>query len=241
MGIVDKLIKRFLHQGVIVSKAKISASAYHIQISSESIKSVEFIPGHFLRLGVGIDNKDTSIKDKVRSYSVWNIDKNNGTMDLAIATHSNGIGAKWVESCTIGMRVPFTWKTGKFIQDNSCDSYLMIGDLSALSHLYIINRHLPKEKQVESILYNESIEELYEDIDGTTPFSFYQMASNPVDNIKQKIAGILPSMQGTKMIYIAGDSRLCIALNNHLRNELNWNTKQLKIKPFWNPAKKGLE
>lgn len=241
MGIVDKLIKRFLHQGIIVSKAKISASAYHIQISSESIKSVDFTPGYFLRLGVGIDNKDASIKDKVRSYSVWNIDKINGTLDLAIATHSNGIGAKWVENCTVGMKVSFTWKTGKFIQDNSSDSYLMIGDLSALSHLYIINRHLPKEKQVESVLYNESVEELYEDLDGETPFSFFQMAPNPVDNIKQKIVEILPSMRGTKMIYIAGDSRLCIALSQYFRNELNWNTKQLKIKPFWNPDKKGLE
>lgn len=241
MGIVDKLIKRFLHQGIIVSKAKISASVYHIQISSESIKSVDFTPSHFLRLGVGIDNKNASLKDKVRSYSVWNIDKINGTMDLAIATHSNGIGAKWVENCEAGMEVSFTWKTGKFIQDNSSDSYLMIGDLSALSHLYIINRHLPIEKQVESLLYSQNIEELYPDLNGEYPFDFYQMEQNPIEQIKQKITEIIPSMEGLKMIYIAGDSRLCIALSKYLRQKLNWNTQQLKIKPFWNPEKKGLE
>nr|WP_197482116.1 SIP domain-containing protein [Polaribacter atrinae] len=48
-------------------------------------------------------------------------------------------------------------------------------------------------------------------------------------------------MKGIKMVYIAGDSRVCIALNQYFRKELNWNTKQIKTKPFWNPDKKGLE
>ncbi|WP_368855182.1 hypothetical protein [Polaribacter sp. 20A6] len=43
------------------------------------------------------------------------------------------------------------------------------------------------------------------------------------------------------MVYIAGDSRVYVALNHHFRNELNWSTKQIKTKPFWNPDKKGLE
>jgi len=241
MSFVDNLIKRFLNTGVIEYKARLSASAYHIRLHSESLKSIDFTPGHFIRLGVGVGNNEASLKDKVRSYSVWNLDKTNGTMDLAIATHSNGIGAKWVENCEVGMEVSFTWKTGKFIQDNSADSYLMIGDLSALSHLYIINRHLPAEKQVESLLYSQNIEELYPDLNGEYPFNFYQMEQNPIERIKQKISEIIPSMKGLKMIYIAGDSRLCIALSKYLRQEMNWDTKQLKIKPFWNPEKKGLE
>jgi NADPH-dependent ferric siderophore reductase len=48
-------------------------------------------------------------------------------------------------------------------------------------------------------------------------------------------------MKGKQMVYIAGDSRVCVALNYYFKNYLNWNTKQIKTKPFWNPEKKGLE
>ncbi len=43
------------------------------------------------------------------------------------------------------------------------------------------------------------------------------------------------------MVYIAGDSRVCVALNHYFRKELHWDSKQIKTKPFWNPEKTGLE
>ena len=241
MGILDNLVKRFGEQGTIEQKIKLSEAVYHIRIQSESIKKAEFIPGYFLRLGIGIGLNDRSFKDKVRSYSVWNIDKANGTMDLAIATHSNGVGADWIKHCKTGLAITFVWKKGKFILDENADSYLMIGDLSALSHLYIINRSIAKAKQVESILYSQNKNDLYADIDGTTPFNFYELPQNPTEEIIAKVKEIVPNMTGRKMVYIGGDSRVCVALNQYFRNELNWESKQIKTKPFWNPNKKGLE
>ncbi len=241
MGIIDNLLKRYAGQAIIEHKTKLSEAAYHIRIQDDNIKKADFVPGYFLRLGVGIGISETSLKDKVRSYSVWDIDKSKGTLDLAIATHSNGIGANWINKCETGNEVAFVWKKGNFVLDNNADSYLMIGDLSALSHLYIINRNLPKDKKVESILYSEKLNELFTDIDGTTPFHFYEMPQNPYDEIVRKINEIVPDMTGRKIVYIAGDSRICVALNLFFRRELNWDTKQIKTKPFWNPEKKGLE
>ncbi|HTN68324.1 MAG: phage tail protein [Chryseobacterium sp.] len=241
MGIVENLLKMILQEATIENKTKLSETVYQIRLKNESIKSADFMAGYFLRLGIGIENNDVTLKDKVRSYSVWDIDKFNGTMEIAIATHSNGIGAEWAEQCNAGDKVFFKWKKGNFIIDNSADSYLMIGDLSALSHLYIINRNLPKDKKVESILYSEKLNELFADIDGTKPFSFYEMPQNPYKEIIRKIKEIVPNMKGKKMVYIGGDSRICVALNQFFRKELQWETKQIKTKPFWNPEKKGLE
>lgn len=241
MGIIDSIVKRFAEQGTIEHKSKLSETVFHIRIQSNSIKQVDFIPGYFLRLGVGLGVSDTTIKDKVRSYSVWDINKQSGTIDIAIATHSNGVGADWVKKCEIGDEVSFVWKKGNFLVDNNADNYLMIGDLSALSHLYIINRNLSKDKKVESIIYNEKLENLFADIDRKKPFHFYEMPENPIEEIISKIKKIIPNMTGRKMVYIGGDSRICIALNQFFRKELNWDTKQIKTKPFWNPEKKGLE
>ncbi len=241
MGIVENLLKTILQEATIENKTKLSDSVYHIRIKSESIKNADFTPGYFLRLGIGIDKKELSLKDKVRSYSVWNINKNTGCIDLAVATHSKGIGAEWAEHCKVGDQIYFKWKKGNFIVDDNADSYLMIGDLSALSHLYIINRDLPKDKKVESILYSEKLNELFEDINGTKPFDFYEMPQNPYEEIISRVKQIVPKMTGSKMVYIGGDSRICVALNQYFRKELNWVTKHVKTKPFWNPDKKGLE
>lgn len=241
MGIIDNLVKRFSEQGTIAYKSKLSEAAYHIRIQNDRIKKTDFIPGYFLRLGVGIGVSETSFTDKIRSYSVWSIDKTEGTIDLAIATHSNGAGARWVKKCEAGSEVSFLWKKGNFVLDDHAESYLMIGDLSALSHLYIINRNLPNDKKVESIIYSEKLNELFADIDGSTPFHFYEMPQNPYAEIVRMIKEIIPDMTGRKMVYIGGDSRICVALNQFFRRELHWDTKQIKTKPFWNPDKKGLE
>lgn len=241
MGIIKNLLKQIFSETTIYDKEKISESAYKISIKGESIKSAEFVPGYFLRISIGMNGNSLSRQDFMRTYSVWNIDKNNGTIDLAVATHSKGAGADWVEQLKTDDKIYFKWKKGNFLVDNNADSYLMIGDLSALSHLYMIKRNLPQDKQVVSILYSQHKDEFYTDIDGTTPFDYYEMPLNPYEEIINKIKEIVPKMNGIKMVYIGGDNRICIAVNKFFRKELHWETKQIKTKPFWNPNKKGLE
>ncbi|PWJ54464.1 flavin-dependent oxidoreductase [Dyadobacter jejuensis] len=241
MGIVEALIKKVLEKGTVEQITKLSDSVFKIRIQSEQIKTAEFVPGYFIRLGVGIGKEDITLKDKVRSYSVWDMDVQNGTIDLAIATHSKGIGAQWVESCEVGTPVHFKWKKGNFLLDSNADSYLMIGDLSALSHLYVIARHLPADKQVEGLVYSQNSSDFFADVDDTKPFNFQVLERNPQEAIIDRLKQIIPKMQGKKMVYIAGDSRLCVSLNQYFKKELNWDSKQIKNKPFWNPDKKGLE
>ena len=241
MGVVKNILKQLLKQTTIVEKKKLSDAAYRIKLKGGHIKNAEFTPGYFLRVGVGLQESDLSLHDSIRSYSVWDIDQREGTLDMAVATHSKGSGADWSEQCKVGETVFFNWKKGKFILDNTADSYLFIGDLSALSHLYIITRNLPQNKQVESVLYSQDARDFFPDVNGERPFNMYQMPENPTVQVIGKIKEIVPNMKGEKMVYIAGDSRLCLSLTQYFRKELGWKTTQIKTKPFWNPDKKGLE
>jgi NADPH-dependent ferric siderophore reductase len=240
MGIIENLLKLRLQPAEIVYKAPLSPSAFHIRLKSEKLKYDGFVPGYFLRLGAGMDDEASGIRDKVRSYTAWDYDAVQGTVDLAVATHSQGVGTKWAQRCEVGDEVYFTWHKCKLVVDDIADSYLMIGDLSALAHLYKIRRHLPN-KQIQGIFYSQNQTDLFKDIDGAEPFSLYGMPDNPVEQLKEKIDAALPTMTGKKMVYLAGDSRVCVALNHYFRKELNWETRQIKTKPFWNPNKKGLD
>ncbi|MGD1839751.1 MAG: siderophore-interacting protein [Thermonemataceae bacterium] len=241
MNILENIVKRVLDKGTVEQKIKLNDSVYKIQIKSEDISKIDFYAGSFLRLAVGVGKEATSLRDKMRSYTIWDIDKTNRTLDLAIATHGKGIGTKWVENCEIGDIIFFKLKKGKFLTDSSADSYLMIGDLSSLSHYYIIKRDLPKEKQIESIIYSQDINDFFVDVDGANPFECFEMEQNPYDKIIGKLQTIVPKLKGKSIVYLAGDSRICVALNKYFRKELNWDAKRIKTKPFWNPDKTGLE
>jgi len=240
MALLESIMKKIMDKGQITSKTRLTDSVYKIDITSDAVQAMDFIPGYFIRLGIGIGTNTNSKKDMVRSYSIWDINKDTNTISLAIATDSNGIGAHWVKNCNVGDTVYYKTKKGTFTLDTSADSYLMIGDVSALSHLYIINRSL-ENKPVESIIYNDSLSDLFEDVDGTKPFNFYALEENAIDSILEKVKEQLPKLKGKTIVYIAGDSRVCIALNHYFRKELQWDSKQIKTKPFWNPDKTGLE
>ena len=242
MSFIETILKSVvLNEAVITEKVKLSEAAFKIRLENENIGKTNFIPGSFLRMGFGIGRDELSLKDKMRSYSIWDIDKDKSYMDVAIAIHSNGIGSQWIKECHVGEKVYFKTKKGNFLADASADSYMMVGDLSALSHLYMIRRNIGKDKQVESILYSQDKQELFPDVDGTLPFDFYGLPKNPSEDIIAMIREKVSIFKGKKMAYIAGDSRICATLNHFFRQELNWETKQVKTKPFWNPDKKGLE
>ncbi|SFB32790.1 SIP domain-containing protein [Algoriphagus aquimarinus] len=242
MSFIENILKAVvLDEAIITEKAALSTTAFRIRLKSDSIRKANFIPGSFLRMGIGIGNEQVSMKDKIRSYSVWDINKAEGFLDVAIATHSSGIGTQWVKDCQVGDAIYFKWKKGNFLADETADSYLLLGDLSALSHLYMINRTIGKDKQVASIVYSPVKSEQFPDIDGSTPLDFYELPENPSQEIIAKLREIAPTLKGKKMAYIAGDSRVCVAVNHFFRKELKWETKQIKTKPFWNPEKKGLE
>ena len=242
MSIIENILKTvILDEAVIIDKEALSKTVFKIRLQSDSLKKTDFAPGATLRMGIGIGKEALSMKNKMRTYSVWDSNKSEGYLDLAIATHSHGIGADWAKESQVGDRIYFKTKKGNFLADDTADSYVMIGDLSALSHLYMINRNIGQNKQLASIIYSQEKSDFFPDTNGSSPFDFYTLPDNPTNGIIAKLKGITPTLKGKKMVYIAGDSRVCLALHHFFKNELQWETKQIKTKPFWNPDKIGLE
>jgi NADPH-dependent ferric siderophore reductase len=240
MGILESLATRILNKAEITLKVKLSPTVWHIRLKSGSIAKADYVPGNFLRVLAG-KGKDMPIREKVRSYSVWNIDRDNGSIDMAVCIHSDGPGSAWAKECKVGDTAYFAWNKGNFIVDDTADTYIFIGDLSALGHLYEIYRNLPKEKSILSLIYNHHKADFFNDVDGKRPFDFYELPENPGKELISMLAKLIRMASGKTMAYIGGDSRVCVTLTQYLRDELNWHRSQIKTKPFWNPEKKGLE
>ncbi|HWK04884.1 MAG TPA: siderophore-interacting protein [Puia sp.] len=240
MSFIEILVKGLLRKSVIVHKEKISKSVYHIRIQCKSLKKVTYKPGYFIQVFCGI-SKDRASREKNRSYSVWNFNRPDQTIDIAVDTHSGGPGANWAKLCRTGDAVYIRWQKSKFVIDHTGDHYLLIGDLSTLAHFYEISRHLPADKNVDSFIYSGSHSDLFPDIDGRIPLNFHELPANPTDAIIEKLSAFFLRPTDKHIAYVAGDSRICLSVNQHFRQEIQKDKEQIKLKPFWNPIVRGLD
>ena len=241
MGILTNLIAGFLEKATISFKKPLNATTYHIQLHSESFKKQNYIPGYFVRIFVG-RGKDLAFKDNLRSYSPWKLNKLNGTLELAVCIHGGGPGSDWAKECKVGDEVSFTWKKSNLLIDDSASNYLFVGDSSALGHLYDIHRNLSKGKVIRSLIYEETESNLFADLDGSRPFKFHEIANaNAATTLPELLPELMTGLSINTIVYVGGDSRVCVALSDYFRKELKWESRRVKTKPFWNPSKTGLE
>lgn len=237
-------------KAVIVSKEKIASHTYHLKVQGDDIKNIDYTPG--MHMKVVVELTDDSLQNvKLRSYSIWNYDSQEGTIDVAVCTHSSGLGSKWIEQAEAGDDFCFFLKK-TLIVDDSADNYFFVGDISTLGHFYKINRALPKDKKVFSFMYGNETD-FFPDLDGSKPFNFYMLPSDkhlpaPIDFLEEKITAALDKLHkddsikleastGSCIVYIGGDARICAELTSFFTRKLGWHPSQIKMKSFWNPDK----
>ena len=240
MDLVDRISRRFSQQAVVLNKQQIAAHTFRLTIQGDDLRDLSYIPGEHLRVLVGFD-KATSLRDKVRTYSIWRYDQSQATIELAVCTYSTGIGARWVQDICVGDTVYFTGPKGKFTVDHSGDFYVFAGDVSALAHLYEINRNLPDSPKRIGFIYANDDADFFPDLTNTTPFDFHRLPQNPSEVAIERLASLTKKYTGKGILYIGGDSRFCVNLNQYFRHSLHWTSQQIKTKPFWAPNKVGLE
>jgi NADPH-dependent ferric siderophore reductase len=241
MGILNSIIDLVSKRATIIFKQQITSKTWHIRLKVNSADFKDYVPGEHLRILVGRHN-NSSISDMVRTYSVWNYDELQQTVDLAVCTFSGGSGARWAIEANVGDTVLYGGPKGKFTIDTSVQNYLFLGDVSALSHLYELRRNAGINKNITGIVYADSPEYIFPDISlcRTTPFGYLKNDANLLKSVIAEIAWNNISKENT-IVYIAGETAFCTALNDYFRKVLGWHPKQIKTKPFWHLDKKGLQ
>ena len=74
------------------SREEIADNAFHLIIEGKTLQNLSYIPGQHVRIFIGMD-KDLGLREKIRTYSIWNYHSSNGTINLVICTHSDGTGS----------------------------------------------------------------------------------------------------------------------------------------------------
>ena len=239
MGILNSIIDIASSKGTVIYKHQITSKTWHLKLKVNGADFKNYIPGEHLRILVG-RNHNANLSDMVRTYSVWNYDDAKQIIDLAICTFSGGSGARWITELAVGDIVLYSGPKGKFTIDKAPQNYLFLGDISALSHLYELSRNAGIAKNISGIIYADSKDHFFADLNNARPFGYLQNEPNIVETIIGEIVWNTIPKDNT-IVYIAGETAFCTGLNNYFTKVLQWPAKQIKTKPFWHRDKKGLQ
>ncbi|WP_395066124.1 siderophore-interacting protein [Flavobacterium sp.] len=239
MELLKSIISKAFNTALVIQKKRIATNTFQIKLKLNSNSFKNYIAGEQLKIFVGIDDK-SAFSDLTRTYSVWNFDKEKQEIDLAICTFSNGQGTKWIKEIEVGKTVHFASPKGKFIIDNTAQNYLFLGDISALSHLYELNRQLSTSQNAIGIIYAKNENDFFKDQFSDSKFEFIVSQENHTKRIIEEIEKLNLKKENS-IVYIAGETFFCTDLNSYFRKTLKWESKQIKTKPFWHPNKTGLE
>ena len=221
--------------GIVLEKQQIAKHTFHIKIQSADFALMKYIPGFTTNIFLG--NPYYEKDCECRKYSFWNYEPIHQIADFAICTFSKGKGAEWIQTIPEGDTIYFQQPKGKLLIDNSQIHYLLIGDITSLSHLYEIHRNLSVSKNIFSFIYGEQQADIFPDIDKSYPFNYHIINPISSDEILNSIIKKLPEKSENTIAYIFGHPETCIKVHNYLKTERNISIQNLRTKPFWKTDK----
>ena len=175
----------------------------------------KILPGQVLKLNVGAESMP-----QIRTYTIWNHDKEAGTLELAVSTLSSGPAAKWVKKRVPGEHIGFEGPKGKYLLSGDADNYLLIGDISALAHMYVFRRHLKDSQQVTGWIFTGRQEDIFPDLDGKYHFKAHSSQYYTQEKLADMIEMEVAQYAGKTHIYLAGMGEVVKPLGNRLKEDL---------------------
>jgi NADPH-dependent ferric siderophore reductase len=211
----------------VVAHSRVAAHTYHVRLRGESLRHLPYLPGYTVDVQLGGPSAPP------RKYSVWNYEPETGLLDLAVCTFSGGAGAHWVQGLRVGAAVLLRPPRGKLTLLDGYNTYYLLGDVTALAHLYELHRNLRLSQEAVGFVYAHAAADVFADLDGSFPLPYQVVHPLRPAKVVAQVRELLPPAPGHDVAYITGEPATCVALTHLLREEWGLPSQQVRTKPFW--------
>lgn len=194
---------------------------WHIRLAAALLKPFDpdRVPGYWLSLRIG---------GYFRRYPIWNYDPLRQIVDLAVPTSHDWIVTEWLENLGLGDEIVYLEAEETTTREISADAYYLIGDVDALSFFYQLNRNLPFNKIVKSLIYSTSENLLFPDLDKSYPFDFHLLGTSMPETVLKKFQALFSSPTNDCAELLCGN----VDVNEDLVQfiERGWQSKENPVK-----------
>ncbi|WP_262401885.1 siderophore-interacting protein [Actinomadura sp. CNU-125] len=229
------MLNPFLH-GTVTEVERIAERMRRIRIAGPRLRGLEWVPGTHVRVRVGDPLRPRAWLDGVlRTYSIWDHSPE-GHLDLCVLDHpSAGPGALWARRVRIGDTAALMGPKGRLVLRDGARYHLFAGDETAAVAFGAMLRALPAGADVHGVLVADGPGDRLPLPGGDRPTWVYRPAELP-DAVRSLD---LPDVPG--VAYLAGEARACQAVRRHLVDERGWSRRDVVVKPFWTPGRRGMD
>ena len=241
-GLVDRLFRH----AQVAELAHLTGRMLRITLTGPDVAALRPSPGQQLRINV----KDLStfgsaarnVRDGRRSYSVWRHDAARGELDLCVLEHDDpGPGARWARQLHVGDSVTFSGPEGGFVLRDSARAHVFVAEETGAVAVTAMLRDLPAAAVVRGVLECADPEdELPQDGAHRLPWVHRGEAGAASSPLLIESVRTLDVPAGA-VAYVAGEARTCQAVRRVLTTDHGLGRRDVLVKPFWTPGKRGLE
>lgn len=232
---------RFPRRGRVLATEMVTHRMRRIRIADPTLRRLPWQPGQHVR--VHVIPQERYSHDALRTYSVWQYDAEAGIIDLCVLLQGNGPGSRWAQQIQAGEAVMLFGPTGKFVLEPNAPWYLFAGEETAAVTFQAMLRDLPPEARVYGYMEGESPDDQLPALPNghTLPWVYRQgLLASPSQGLVDAMHRLaLPPEPG--LAYLAGETQTCLALRDYLLRERGWPKERVRVKPYWEPGRTGLE
>ncbi|MEU5884213.1 siderophore-interacting protein [Spirillospora sp. NPDC047279] len=240
MNPLERVFGKHKSQGRVVETGPVTPTMRRIVVAA----SLEgFAPGRHVRIEI---NDPLSLRgivrpaDTLRTYSVW--DFGDGAFEIRAHLYDgDGIGLRWVNGVRAGDAVTFWGPLGDFDIRPDAAFHLFVGEETASAAFGPMLRALDPETRVVGVLESGSADDEVP-VPRSDGLRRVHRDGGPAVSSPALLAAVgeLDLPAGAGAAYVAGEARTCQAVRDHLVRERGWDRRNVRVKPFWTPGKRGL-
>lgn len=242
---LERLFAKQRLEGVVTETELVTPTMKRVRIACDALAGVPIPPGRHVRVQI---NDPLSLHgilrpgETLRTYSVWEHVESSGEFEIrAHLYEGDGIGLTWVRDVQEGERLFFWGPLGDFGIQPDAPYHLFIGEETATAAFGPMIRALGPDARVYGLLESEAADDEVPVPGNHALTRVHRRGASPVSSVTLLAALSaldLPDQPGAA--YVAGEARTGQALRSQLVSERAWPRAQIKVKPFWTPAKRGL-
>ncbi|WIM85854.1 siderophore-interacting protein [Candidatus Mycobacterium wuenschmannii] len=216
-----------------------------IRFSGKRLQGLTWAPGQHVRLqvaGLGESLLRLQLHDALRTYSIYDVDPELGTLDIVMFDHrETGTPAKrWASAVAVGDNVQFTKPQGNLVIRGDAPYHLFVGDETASVAFAAMLRALPASADVYGVVEAAAQPD---HLPLARPLQQVQRgeASAKDSVVLAEAVRELTLPDDPGVAYLAGEARTIQTVRKILVAERGWDRRNIRTSPFWTPGRSGLE
>lgn len=172
-----------------------------------------------------------------RRYTVRRWDEERRELAIDFVVHGDvGLAGRWAQHATVGDRLQLRGPAGGYLPHHDADSYLLVGDESALPAIAASAEAVPAGRPVVVVVEVESADgELALESPGDLEVRWVHRATSSGDPGSWLVDAVraLPGLPGVVSAFVHGEAVAVRGVRRHLLAEGLVGSERLSASPYW--------